>query len=76
MQVFGEKLLNTQCGVGRCVHKLPIMKWANVFSLKKKFTEPNAASHNNTIWYTDTEGFLEQSSRRKDYTTRGLPSRK
>ena len=36
--VFGQKLLNSQCSVGRCAHKSPIMKWANVFS-KKKFTE-------------------------------------
>ena len=28
--VFGQKLLNTQHGVGRCAHKSPIMKWANV----------------------------------------------
>ena len=36
---FGQKLLNTQHGVGRCAHKSPITKWANVMSLQKKFTE-------------------------------------
>ena len=28
-------------------------------SLKKKSPKPNAASHNNASWYTDTDGFLE-----------------
>ena len=37
--VFAQKLLNTQCGVGRYAHKSPIMKWANVLSVQKKFTE-------------------------------------
>ena len=40
--VFGQKLLNTQCNVGRCARKSPILKWAN--SLKEssnKFTEAN-----------------------------------
>ena len=27
--VFGQKLLNTWCGVGRCDHKSPTRKWAN-----------------------------------------------
>ena len=36
--VFGQKLLNTQRGVGRCACKSPIMKWANCWkSLQKKF---------------------------------------
>ena len=38
--VFGQKLLNTQCGVGRCARKSPIMKWANTLKeSSKKFTE-------------------------------------
>ena len=40
--VLGPKLLNTQCNVGRCARKSPILKWAN--SLKEssnKFTEAN-----------------------------------
>ena len=61
--VFGQKLLHTQCGVGRCVHKAPSMKWANVLSLQKNSLKPNAASHDNASWYTDTDGFLEHSPR-------------
>ena len=58
--IFGQ-LLNTQRGVGRCASKLPIMKWANVLkeSSKKYSLKPNAASHNNASWHTDTDGFLE-----------------
>ena len=38
--IFGQKLLNTQCGVGRRARKSCIMKCANALSiLKKKFTE-------------------------------------
>ena len=39
--IFGQKLLNTWCGVGRCAGKSPIMKWANMLkeSSKKKITE-------------------------------------
>ena len=38
--IFGQKLLNTQCTVGRCTHKSPIMKWANALKeSQKKFTE-------------------------------------
>ena len=38
------------------------MKWANVLSLQKKNSlKPNTTSHNNTSWYTDTDGFLEHS---------------
>ena len=38
--VFGQKLLNTQCGVGRCAHKSPIMKWAvTLKESSKQFTE-------------------------------------
>ena len=61
--IFGQKLLSTQCGVGRCTHKPLIMKWANTLSLqkKKKSLKLNTASHNNTSWCTDTDGFLEHS---------------
>ena len=42
--IFSQKLLNTQCGVGRCAHKSPIMKWANtVKETSKKFTEPECS---------------------------------
>ena len=38
--IFGQKLLNMQCGAGRCTHKSPIVKWANVFKeSSKNFTE-------------------------------------
>ena len=33
--VFGQKLLNSQRGVGRCTGKSPIMKWANMLPLQK-----------------------------------------
>ena len=37
---FDQKLLNTQCSVGRCAHKSPIMKWANMWRVfKKNFTK-------------------------------------
>ena len=45
-----------------CPRKSPIMKWANVWkSLPKNSLKPNAASHNNASWYTDTDVFLEHS---------------
>ena len=62
---LGKKLMNTQRGVGRCTRKSPTVKWANVLNLqKKKSLRQNAASHNNTSWYTDTDGFLEHSPSR------------
>ena len=41
MPFFGQKLLTTQRGVGRCAYKSNVMKWANTLqeSSKKKFTE-------------------------------------
>ena len=40
MLFFGQKLLNTEHGVGRCACKSPIMKWANTLKeSSKKFTE-------------------------------------
>ena len=64
--VFGQKLLNTQSGMGRCTRKSPIMKWANVLkapSKKKKSVKPNTACHNKASWYTDADGLLEYSTR-------------
>ena len=29
---FGQKLLNTECSVGRCAHKSPIMKWMDILT--------------------------------------------
>ena len=65
--VFGQKLLNTQRGVGRCTRKSPIMKWANApkeKSLHKHSLKLNATSHHNASWYTDTDVFLEHSPSR------------
>ena len=40
MLLFDQKLLNTQCSVGRCVCKSPTMKWENALKQSsKKFTE-------------------------------------
>ena len=51
--------------VGRCSCKELIMKWANTLKESSKNSlKPNAASHNNTSWYTDTDRFLEHSPRR------------
>ena len=58
--IFGQKLRNIQCGVGRWARKSPIMKWANALSLQKNSLKLNAASHNNTSKYTDTDGLLKQ----------------
>ena len=60
---FLVKLLNTQHSLGGCARKSSIMKRANVLSLQKNSLKPNAASHDNASWYTDTDGFLEHSPR-------------
>ena len=63
--VLGQTPLDTQHSVGRCAHKSPIMKWANVLNLqKKKSLKPNTASHSNASWCTGTNGFLEHSPTR------------
>ena len=36
----------------------------HVESSKKNSPKPNAASHNNASWYTDTDGFIEHSPTR------------
>ena len=59
---FGQKLLNTQRGMGRCSRRSPVVKWANALKVfKKNSLKPNAASRNNCHWYTDTDGVLEHS---------------
>ena len=71
MPFFGQKLLSTQCGGDRYTHKSPVMKGENVFRVfKKSSLKPNTASHNNTNWYTDTDGFLQHSLAGKACTTR------
>ena len=62
MPFLGQKLLNTQSGVGRCACKSPIMKWASMVKVfKKNSLKLNTASHNTTSWCTDRDGFLEHS---------------
>ena len=69
-------VMNTQRGAGRCARKSPTMKWANLLHLQQKFTK---AKHNlsqqNSSGYTDTDGFLEHSPRKKPVLKR-LPSRR
>ena len=55
---FGQKLLNTWCGMGRWACKSP-KDVERIF--KKNSLKPNTASHNNVSWYTDTGGFLGHS---------------
>ena len=61
--LFGQKLQNNQHSVGRCAHKSPMITWANALRVfkKKNSLKLNAASHNNTSWYIDADGFLENS---------------
>ena len=61
---FDQKLLNTQCIVGRCAHKSPGYETGKCVVLKKKSLKMNAASHNNASWYTNTDGLLEHSLRK------------
>ena len=59
---FGQKLPNTQHGVGRGAGEAPIMTWANMLKdPSKKFTEVDTVSHNTTSWYVDTDMFLEHT---------------
>ena len=61
--MFGQQVLNTQCIVGRCAGKSPIVKGVKAFECSKKNSlKPNTASHKNASFYTDTDGFLEHSS--------------
>ena len=69
MPVFSPKLLNIQCGVGRCVCKPPTMKWAHMLEfsvlkenmLKENSLKLNIASHKNASRYPDADGFLKHS---------------
>ena len=55
----------SKCGVVRCAHKSPIMKWANPLKESSKNSlNLNAASHNTTSWYTETDRFLLHSPNR------------
>ena len=58
--IFGQKLLNTQPGMGRCTCESP-MKQANPLkkSSKKNSLKLHSIFPNNAGWYTETDGFLE-----------------
>ena len=58
--VSDHKLPSTPHSVGRCAHKSPISKMGKcVERVEQDSLKLKAASHNNTSWYTDTDGFLE-----------------
>ena len=62
LAVFGQKLLNTQHSVGRHIYKSPSWNGPMCWNrLQKNLLKLNAASLNNAIWCTDTDGFLEHS---------------
>ena len=63
MLFLSKNLLNTQCRMGWYARKSPIMKWANTWNrvFKTNSRKANSASHNNTSWYTDTDGLLDHS---------------
>ena len=67
--VWGGELVINHHEMGKCIEKI----------FEKKLLKPNADSHNNPSWYTDTDEFLEHSpgGRGKPVlTTSGLPSRR
>ena len=76
--VFGQKLLNTQHNVSRCIGKSPIMKWANALKGSLKQIHWNWMQPLTTM----PAGTLIQMGSKNThlvgeaYTTRGLPSRR
>ena len=76
---FGQKLLKTQCGVGRCAHKSCIMKWLKhkltERVLKKNSLKPNTAPHK-ASWCIDTDGFPEHSPSGESLNLKGPPLQK
>ena len=59
--VFGQKLLNTQHGVGRCAREMG-KHIERIFKKKKKIIEAHRGlSPDSTSWYTDTDGSLAHS---------------
>ena len=70
MPFFGQKLLNTQHTVGRCAYESALKE-----SPKKSSLKPNAASHNNTSWHTDT-WLLEYSPSRGSLYYKGCALQK
>ena len=59
--IFGQKLPNTRCDVGRCAHKSPVTKWTNTLSLQNKFTEAERSLSQQHQLVHDIDGFLEYS---------------
>ena len=70
--VFHQKLLNTQHSMGRCTINHPSWNGQMHWVFKKNSLKPNAASHNNSRWYTDTYGFLEHSPSGRHLYHKGL----
>ena len=68
MLIFGQKLLNIQW---RCACKSPIMTWANVLSLQKKFTEAEHSLSQQCQLVHDTNVFLEHSPNRGSLCYKG-----
>ena len=56
--ILGQKLLNTQHGVGRCAPKSPIMRWANML---KESSKKIHWSLSQPLTTTPNAGFLEHS---------------
>ena len=69
--IFGQKLLNTQRGVGAYAYKLPNPSICVERVFKKNLLKLNAASHNNASRYTDMEGFLEHPHSRRSLYYKG-----
>ena len=53
---FGQKLLNTQCGVGWCARKPPITKWANIL---KESSKPVHRSRTQPLTTTPTGALIQ-----------------
>ena len=65
--IFGQKVVSSQCGMGRCVHKSPIVKWSNVLrESSKNFhwsqMQPLTTTPAGTL--IQLSGFLEHSPSR------------
>ena len=57
---LGQKLLNTQCSVGRCAPESPTMKWANTLEKSfKKCKEAKCSLSQQCQLVYCTDGFLE-----------------
>ena len=59
-------------GETRCTGNHPSWNGQTHWVFKKNSVKPNAASHNNSRWYTDTYGFLEHSPSGRHLYHKGL----